>query len=71
MIHNLEYKNMFVAPIWVKFISILCVDFTAQGVHFITQGAMWRLHIVHHSDKKCVDATTVIKDITRLILLSE
>lgn len=49
------------APVWVKlFISILVLDFTSQYlVHFLLHKIrwMWRLHIVHHSDKH-VDVTT-------------
>ncbi|MGJ8665329.1 MAG: sterol desaturase family protein [Patiriisocius sp.] len=51
----------FEAPIWVKLLlSILVLDVIAQyGVHYLLHKvpAMWRLHIVHHSDKY-VDATT-------------
>jgi len=53
--------NLFEAPVWVKlFISILTLDLITQyGVHFLLHKVrwMWRLHIVHHSDKK-VDVTT-------------
>jgi sterol desaturase/sphingolipid hydroxylase (fatty acid hydroxylase superfamily) len=52
---------LFVAPTWIELIlSILVLDLIAQyGVHFLLHKIplMWRLHLVHHSDKK-VDATT-------------
>ena len=53
--------NLFTAPIWVKLlISVLVLDFTSQYfVHFLLHKVrwMWRLHIVHHTDKH-VDVTT-------------
>lgn len=53
--------HQFVFPIWVELIlSILVLDLIAQyGVHYLLHKvpAMWRLHLVHHSDKN-VDATT-------------
>jgi sterol desaturase/sphingolipid hydroxylase (fatty acid hydroxylase superfamily) len=53
--------NLFEAPVWLKLvISILVLDLITQyGVHFLLHKVrwMWRLHIVHHSDKK-VDVTT-------------
>jgi len=53
--------HTFVAPVWVELLlSIIVLDLIAQyGVHFLLHKipAMWRLHIVHHSDKN-VDATT-------------
>jgi len=53
--------HFFQAPIWVELLlSLLVLDFIAQyGVHYLLHKvpAMWRLHIVHHSDKH-VDATT-------------
>jgi sterol desaturase/sphingolipid hydroxylase (fatty acid hydroxylase superfamily) len=53
--------HLFEAPIWVELIvAILILDLIAQyGVHFFLHKvpAMWRLHIVHHSDKH-VDAST-------------
>ncbi|MFC7356184.1 sterol desaturase family protein [Jejudonia soesokkakensis] len=53
--------HQFVAPVWVELIlSILVLDLIAQyGVHYLLHKvpAMWRLHLVHHSDKN-VDATT-------------
>ncbi len=49
------------APIWTKLLlSILVLDLITQyGVHFLLHKVswMWRLHIVHHSDKN-VDVTT-------------
>jgi sterol desaturase/sphingolipid hydroxylase (fatty acid hydroxylase superfamily) len=49
------------APIWLELIvAILVLDLIAQyGVHYLLHKVkwMWRLHIVHHSDKN-VDATT-------------
>jgi sterol desaturase/sphingolipid hydroxylase (fatty acid hydroxylase superfamily) len=52
---------LFKAPVWVKLVlSIALLDFIAQyGVHYLLHQVrwMWRLHIVHHSDKN-VDATT-------------
>ncbi len=53
--------HFFAAPIWVKLlISLLVLDLIAQyGVHYFLHKVkwMWRLHIVHHSDKH-VDVTT-------------
>jgi len=53
--------NLFEAPIWVKLVlSLLILDLIAQyGVHYLLHKVkwMWRLHIVHHSDKH-VDVTT-------------
>ena len=53
--------NLFTAETWIKLlISILVLDFTSQYfVHFLLHKIrwMWRLHIVHHSDKH-VDVTT-------------
>ncbi len=53
--------NLFIAPLWVKLlISILVLDFMSQYfVHFLLHKVrwMWRLHIVHHTDKH-VDVTT-------------
>jgi sterol desaturase/sphingolipid hydroxylase (fatty acid hydroxylase superfamily) len=53
--------HFFEAPTWFKLLlSILILDLIAQyGVHYLLHKvpAMWRLHIVHHSDK-IVDATT-------------
>lgn len=52
---------LFDAPVWVKLmISLLVLDLIAQyGVHYFLHKVrwMWRLHIVHHSDKH-VDVTT-------------
>ncbi len=49
------------APVWVELlIAILVLDLIAQyGAHFLLHKVptLWRLHIVHHSDKH-VDATT-------------
>lgn len=49
------------APIWLELlISLMVLDFIAQyGVHYLLHKVrwMWRLHIVHHSDKH-VDVTT-------------
>lgn len=53
--------HLFEAPVWVKLLlSIMVLDLIAQyGVHFLLHKVrwMWRLHLVHHSDKH-VDATT-------------
>jgi len=53
--------NLFEAPVWVELLlSILVLDLIAQyGVHFLLHKVkwMWRLHIVHHSDKH-VDASS-------------
>ncbi len=53
--------HLFEGPVWVKLLlSILILDLIAQyGVHYLLHKvpAMWRLHIVHHSDKN-VDVTT-------------
>jgi sterol desaturase/sphingolipid hydroxylase (fatty acid hydroxylase superfamily) len=58
---NFGLLQLFDAPIWVELIlSILALDLIAQyTVHFLLHKvpAMWRLHIVHHSDKH-VDVTT-------------
>ena len=58
---NFGILHLFEAPVWVELlISIIVLDLIAQyGVHYILHKipAMWRLHIVHHSDKN-VDATT-------------
>lgn len=49
------------APVWLQLlISLLVLDLLAQyGVHYFLHKVrwMWRLHIVHHSDKH-VDVTT-------------
>lgn len=49
------------APVWVELlVAIIVLDLIAQyGVHFLLHKVpvMWRLHIVHHSDKH-VDAST-------------
>jgi len=48
-------------PVWAElFIALVILDFIAQYfVHFLLHKvpALWRLHLVHHSDKK-VDVTT-------------
>jgi sterol desaturase/sphingolipid hydroxylase (fatty acid hydroxylase superfamily) len=53
--------HLFEAPVWVELIlAIMVLDLIAQyGVHFLLHKipAMWRLHMVHHSDKN-VDAST-------------
>jgi sterol desaturase/sphingolipid hydroxylase (fatty acid hydroxylase superfamily) len=53
--------HLFEAPVWVELIiSIMVLDFIAQYiVHIFLHKipAMWRLHIVHHSDKN-VDTST-------------
>lgn len=53
--------HMFDAPIWLELlIAIAVLDLIAQYfVHFCLHKVpiMWRLHLVHHSDKN-VDATT-------------
>lgn len=52
---------LFNGPIWLELlISILVLDLIAQyGAHYFLHHVkwMWRLHIVHHSDKN-VDVTT-------------
>ena len=59
---NFGLLHLFEAPIWIELLlSILVLDLIAQyTVHFLLHKvpAMWRLHIVHHSDKH-VDVTTV------------
>lgn len=49
------------APVWVELLlSIMVLDLIAQyGVHYLLHKVpwMWRLHMVHHSDKH-VDVTT-------------
>lgn len=53
--------HLFEAPIWVELIvAILVLDLIAQyGVHYFLHKVrwMWRLHMVHHSDKN-VDVST-------------
>ena len=53
--------HLFDAPVWIKLLlSILVLDLIAQyGVHYFLHKVkwMWRLHLVHHSDKH-VDAST-------------
>jgi len=53
--------HLFEAPVWVELLlSVAVLDLIAQyGVHYLLHKvpAMWRLHIVHHSDKN-VDVTT-------------
>lgn len=53
--------HYFEAPIWVELlISIMILDLIAQyGVHYFLHKVkwMWRLHLVHHSDKH-VDASS-------------
>lgn len=53
--------HLFEAPVWIELVlSIMVLDLIAQyGVHILLHKipAMWRLHIVHHSDKN-VDAST-------------
>ena len=53
--------HLFEAPVWVELImSLMVLDLIAQyWVHVFLHKipAMWRLHIVHHSDKN-VDAST-------------
>lgn len=53
--------NFIEAPVWVALIlSIMVLDLIAQyGVHYLLHKIpwMWRLHMVHHSDKH-VDVTT-------------
>lgn len=59
--NNFGLLYLFDAPIWVKLLlSIVILDLIAQyGVHYFLHNVkwMWRLHIVHHSDKN-VDVTT-------------
>ncbi|MEZ4857374.1 MAG: sterol desaturase family protein [Flavobacteriaceae bacterium] len=58
---NFGVLSLFEAPIWFKLIvSILVLDLIAQyGVHYFLHKVkwMWRLHLVHHTDKN-VDVTT-------------
>ncbi|NND63048.1 MAG: sterol desaturase family protein [Flavobacteriaceae bacterium] len=58
---NFGLLHLFEAPVWVELLlSIMVLDLIAQyGVHYFLHKvpAMWRLHIVHHSDKN-VDVTT-------------
>jgi len=53
--------HLFESPIWLELLlSILVLDLIAQyGVHYFLHKVkwMWRLHLVHHSDKH-VDAST-------------
>lgn len=59
--HQWGMLHLFQAPIWVKLLlSLLVLDLIAQyGVHYFLHKVrwMWRLHLVHHSDKH-VDVTT-------------
>jgi sterol desaturase/sphingolipid hydroxylase (fatty acid hydroxylase superfamily) len=58
---NFGLLNYFTAPVWVELtLSIMVLDLIAQyGVHYLLHKVpwMWRLHMVHHSDKH-VDVTT-------------
>ena len=58
---NFGLLHLFEAPVWVELLlSIMVLDLIAQyGVHYLLHQVpwMWRLHIVHHSDKN-IDATT-------------
>ncbi|MDT0555605.1 sterol desaturase family protein [Patiriisocius hiemis] len=60
-IKNLGLLYIIDFPVWVELLfSILVLDLIAQyGVHYLLHKVkwMWRLHIVHHSDKH-VDAST-------------
>jgi sterol desaturase/sphingolipid hydroxylase (fatty acid hydroxylase superfamily) len=53
--------HLFEGPVWLELLlSLLVLDFIAQyGVHYLLHKIplLWRLHIVHHSDKN-VDVTT-------------
>ncbi len=53
--------HFFELPVWIELLmAILVLDLIAQyGVHYVLHKVpvLWRLHIVHHSDKH-VDATT-------------
>ncbi len=53
--------HLFQAPIWLKLLlSVMVLDLIAQyGVHYFLHKVrwMWRLHLVHHTDKN-VDVTT-------------
>ena len=59
--HSFGVLHLFDAPTWVKLIlSLMVLDLVAQyGVHYFLHKVrwLWRLHIVHHSDKH-VDVTT-------------
>lgn len=59
--YNLGLLNYISVPSWAALlISLLILDFIAQyGVHYCLHKVkwMWRLHLVHHSDKN-VDVTT-------------
>ena len=58
---NFGLLNYVTAPVWVELaLSIMVLDLIAQyGVHYLLHKVpwMWRLHMVHHSDKN-VDVTT-------------
>ncbi|MBW2937285.1 sterol desaturase family protein [Aureisphaera sp. CAU 1614] len=53
--------QLFESPVWVKLVlSLMVLDLIAQyGVHYFLHKVtwMWRLHLVHHTDKN-VDVTT-------------
>jgi sterol desaturase/sphingolipid hydroxylase (fatty acid hydroxylase superfamily) len=59
--HQFGLLHLFEAPVWLELVlSIAVLDLIAQyGVHYLLHQVkwMWRLHIVHHSDKN-VDAST-------------
>lgn len=58
---NFGLLNLFEAPTWIKLLlSLMVLDLIAQyGVHYFLHKVrwMWRLHLVHHTDKN-VDVTT-------------
>ena len=58
---NIGFLHFIDAPIWLEvLLSILVLDLIAQySVHYLLHKVkwMWRLHIVHHTDKN-VDVTT-------------
>ena len=59
--HHFGMLHLIQAPIWLEFLlSLMVLDLIAQyGVHYFLHNVrwMWRLHIVHHSDRH-VDVTT-------------
>jgi sterol desaturase/sphingolipid hydroxylase (fatty acid hydroxylase superfamily) len=58
---NFGLLHLFEAPIWLELLlSLMVLDLIAQyGVHYFLHKVkwMWRLHLVHHTDKN-VDVTT-------------
>ena len=58
---NFGILQLFESPVWVRLVlSLMVLDLIAQyGIHYFLHKVkwMWRLHLVHHTDKN-VDVTT-------------